>query len=71
MRKEERLDKINYSNAFDINRVYNINNYETGFSATLGFDYKIKKENITKFDFSLAQVINKKENKKMSDKIFK
>ena len=68
MRKEESGDRLTASNAFDINRVYNINNYETGLSATLGFDYKIKKENITKFDFSLAQVINKKENKKMSDK---
>ena len=45
----------------------NINNFETGLSSTLGFDYKIKK-NLTKFHFSVAQVINEKENNKMNDK---
>ena len=43
----------------------NINNYETGLSSTVGFDYKIKK-NDRNFDFSVAQIINEKENKKMS-----
>ena len=33
--------------------------------ATVGFDYKINK-NDKNFDFSFAQVINEKENKKMS-----
>ena len=51
-----------------MNRINNINNYETGISSTFGFDYKVKNYDVTKFDFSLAQVINEKENKKMSDK---
>ena len=42
-----------------------INNFETGLSASLGFDYKIK-NSINKFDFSVSQIINEKENKKMS-----
>ena len=44
----------------------NIKNFETGIKCTLGLDYKIKK-NDNKFDFSVAQVINEKENKKMAD----
>ena len=48
-----------------MNRLSNINNFETGLS-TLGFDYKLRK--IIRFDFSLAQIINEKENKKMASK---
>ena len=44
-----------------------MNNFEKGLSATIGFDYKINK-NDKNFDFSLAQIINEKENKKMSSK---
>ena len=68
MRQEENSSKLTPDNAFNMNRVSNINNYETGLSGAVGVDYKIKNNNKTKFDFSLAQVINKKENKKMSDK---
>ena len=67
MRKESEGSRLTASNAFNLNRVNNINNYETGISSTLGFDYKVKNNDITKLDFSLAQVINEKENKKMSD----
>ena len=64
MRKEEfgyRLDPIN---AFNINRADNKNNFENGLSSTLGLDYKIKSKN-SDFDFSVAQIINDTENKKM------
>ena len=50
-----------------MDRLDNINNFETGLSSTVGFDYKIEK-NDKNFDFSLAQVINEKENKKMASK---
>ena len=43
-----------------MNRLDNINNSETGLSATVGFDYKINND-YSNFDFSLAQVINEKE----------
>ena len=68
MRQESDGSRLTTSNAFNMNRITNINNYETGLSSTIGFDYKVKENDITKFDFSLAQVINEKENKKMSDK---
>ena len=68
MRQETSSSRLTPSNAFGMNRVDNINNYETGVTGTVGFDYKIKKDNVTKFDFSLAQIINEKENKKMANK---
>ena len=68
MRKEKSGNKLTSSNAFEMNRISNINNYETGFSGTLGVNYKIKDKDLDKFDFSVAQIINEKENKMMSDK---
>lgn len=68
MRKESSGSRLTPSKAFSMNRIDNINNYETGISSTFGFDYKIQNNDTTKFDFSLAQVISEKENKKMSDK---
>ena len=68
MRQETSSSRLTPSNAFGMNRVDNINNYETGVTGTVGFDYKIKRDNVTKFDFSLAQIINEKENKKMANK---
>ena len=67
MRKLQNSDfsRLNPDKAFSIDRINNINNFETGLSSTIGFDYKIKKDN-KEFDFSLAQIINEKENKKMS-----
>ena len=50
-----------------MDRLDNINNFETGLSATVGFDYEIN-ENSKKFDFSVAQIISEKENKKMASK---
>jgi len=68
MRQEENGSRLNPINAFNINRINDINNYETGMSAAIGFDYKIQKENgDNDFDLSIAQVINEKENKKMAD----
>tara|TARA_E500000178_G_scaffold10413_1_gene10187 strand:+ start:8189 stop:10588 length:2400 start_codon:yes stop_codon:yes gene_type:complete len=69
MRKESSGTRLNPSNAFSMNRISDINNYETGLSGTIGFNYKIKnKNNFEKFNFSLAQVINERQNNKMPDK---
>ncbi len=68
MRKEETGSRLTPTSAFSMNRVSNINNYETGVSGAFGLEYKIKNNDVTKFDFSLAQIINDKENKKMADK---
>ncbi len=67
MRKEDDGMILNPANAFNINRINNTSNYETGLSASLGFDYEVKKNN-QKFDFSIAQIVNEKENKKMPSK---
>ena len=64
MKKEKSDSKLNPTKAFNIDRLNNNNNFETGLSATIGFDYEIRKEN-QKVDISIAQVINNKENKNM------
>ena len=66
MRKEDQNSRLTAVNAFNMSRLDNINNFETGNTATLGFDYEIKKNNLDKFNFSVAQIINEKENKKLA-----
>ena len=66
MRKEESGSRLTPLSAFDINRLNNNKNFETGLTGTIGFDYKINEKNNNKFDFSIAQIINDEENKKMS-----
>ena len=68
MRKEKVGTRLNPDNAFEINRLENLYNYETGFSATLGFDYRRNNGILNDFKMSVAQVINEKENKKMASK---
>tara|TARA_B100001248_G_scaffold68660_1_gene48477 strand:+ start:8222 stop:10630 length:2409 start_codon:yes stop_codon:yes gene_type:complete len=66
MRKERNGSRLDPINAYSLNRVDDsIKNFETGLSSTIGFDYKIKKDDQS-FDFSVAQVISEKENKKMA-----
>ena len=65
MRKDSSVSRLDTTNAFKIDRLNELNNFETGFSGTLGLDYKIKNKG-EKFNFSVAQIINEKENKKMS-----
>ena len=67
MRKEQSGSRLTPINAFSLNRLNSINNFETGLTGTIGFDYEYKSQQ-TKFDFSLAQIISEKENKKMSSK---
>ena len=67
MRKETSGSKLNPINAFSMDRLGNINNFETGASATLGLDYNVK-DNFKEFDFSVAQVISQEENKKMASR---
>ncbi len=67
MRKEVDGNRLIPLTAFSMDRLDNLNNFETGFSSTLGFDYEIKGIE-KKFDFSVAQIISDKENKKMPSK---
>ena len=64
MRKEIDGSTLTPIDAFNINRLNSMNNFETGLSAAVGLDYEVTKST-QKFDFSIAQVINEKENKKM------
>ena len=68
MRKEADGSRLNPEEAFNIDRLENIKNFETGNSLSLGFDYVGVENNIEKFDFSVAQIISEKENKKISSK---
>ena len=68
MRKETSGSRLDPVNAFELNRLSEINNFETGSTATLGFDYTTKENNTKKFNFSVAQVISEKENKKFDSK---
>ena len=54
-------------NAFSMNRLDVADNFETGFTSTIGFDYKFQ-NNRNELDFSVAQIINEKENRKMPSK---
>ena len=67
MRNENSGSRLTPSSAFNLNRLNNINNFETGISGTVGFDYKTISSD-KEFDFSLAQVIKEAENNKMPDK---
>ena len=67
MRKEKSGPRLNPNRAFFLNRLNNLNNFETGLTGTMGLDYKVKNKK-QDFDFSIAQIINAKENKKMADK---
>jgi LPS-assembly protein len=65
MRNEESGSRLDPVKAFSLDRLNEVDNFETGLTSTLGFDYKIK-NNDKNLDFSVAQIINEKENKKMS-----
>ena len=67
MRNESSGSRLTPSSAFNLNKLGNINNFETGISGTLGFDYKTVTKD-KEFDFSIAQVIKDDENNKMPDK---
>lgn len=69
MKKENDGSKLNILNVFELNRLDSKNNFEGGFNATLGFDYSLNNQNDEeKFNFSLAQIVNNKENKNMPSK---
>jgi LPS-assembly protein len=63
--KQETSGRITNLNIFSLNRASSEDNFENGLNATLGFDYEIDNKD-KKFSFSGGQVINQKENKKMS-----
>ena len=67
MRNEDSGSRLTPLKAFTLDRISKSDNFETGLSGTFGFDYENIK-NDKKFDFSVAQIISEKENKKMPTK---
>ena len=66
MRKDQDGSRLEPLTAFSMNRLESNNNFETGLSGAIGLDYKVTSKNFKEFDFSIAQVISEKENKKMA-----
>tara|TARA_B100001559_G_scaffold320688_1_gene333719 strand:- start:2484 stop:4796 length:2313 start_codon:yes stop_codon:yes gene_type:complete len=64
MRKETEKTRLNRSNIFTLDRLNTNKNFENGLSSTLGFDYEFETSD-KKLDFSIAQIINEKENQNM------
>ena len=60
MRKESSGSRLNATNAFSMDRLDNINNFESGLTSALGIDYQIK-NNDQNLNFSIAQIINNEE----------
>ncbi len=67
MRKNDDDIRINAKNIFSLDRLNSGNNFESGLSATLGFDYAIEQNN-KNYKFSIGQIINEKENSNMPTK---
>ena len=65
MRKNTEDVRINNKNIFTLDRLGSYDNFESGLSTTLGFDYEIKNNNKKEFSLSAGQIINQKENKDM------
>ena len=65
MRKEAAKIRLSNLNIFTLDRLDSVNNFESGSSATLGFDYKFERDNLNKINFSLGQILNVKENSNM------
>ena len=63
MKKQDASVKLNHLNLFNIDRFEENNNFESGSSVTLGFDYEAKKDD-KNFKLSAGQVINQRENNK-------
>ena len=65
---------LSYSNLFNLNKINNIDQVDTGSSVSLGFDFKISNLNENKeikndkFKFSLGQIISAQENRNMPSK---
>ena len=64
MRKEAEGARLNHLNVFSLDRLNSFNNFESGLSAAIGFDYELN-QNSKKLDLSIAQIVNEKENNHM------
>ena len=66
MRRELEGSRLKPDSIFSLDRLSNINNFESGLSATIGFDYNFISDD-KELNFSGGQIISEKENKNMPD----
>ena len=59
MRREFSGPRLKPDSIFSLNRLSNINNFESGLSATIGFDYNLISDD-KELNFSVAQIISEK-----------
>jgi len=64
MRKETEKTRLSHANIFTLDRLNTNKNFESGLSSTIGFNYEFETSD-KKLDFSIAQIINEKENQNM------
>lgn len=64
MRKARNGPRLKHNNIFSLDRLNIYNNFESGLSTTLGFDYTMK-NSAKELNLSVGQVVNEKENKNM------
>ena len=64
MRKETGDSSLNGKDIFSLDRLNVNENFESGTNMTVGLDYQ-QKFNDNSLDFSIGQIINSKNNKKM------
>tara|TARA_B100001057_G_scaffold321061_1_gene321256 strand:+ start:438 stop:2837 length:2400 start_codon:yes stop_codon:yes gene_type:complete len=65
MKKEIDGNRLYLSDVFSLNRSSKNENFENGLNLGIGFDYEIDNKNYD-FNLSMGQVLNEKENRKMS-----
>ncbi len=63
MRKENSSLNLNDTDIFSLNRLNSNENFESGTNLAIGFDYEQRNKS-NKLNFSIAQIINEKENNK-------
>ncbi len=64
MRNNDDDIRLDNKNIFNLDRLNSNENFESGLSSTIGFDYEFK-STTRQFNLSLGQIINEKENKNM------
>ncbi len=64
MRKHGPGARLNHHSVFALDRLNSEDNFESGLSATLGFDYRMR-DNNRELDLTIGQIVSQKENKNM------
>ena len=69
MRKEDSGSRLTPIDAFNLDRLNTINNFETGNTATIGFDYNLKKTMLINLIFLSLKLSMKRKTKNFIPKL--